>query len=158
LRNRVNPSRSSVPECKTPWPRPIPAFSCFLLGYNIRCRTITRDSKTVRRATHALDGLSFIPPRIEECKGMLANFGAADPVWNLLSRSASVHLSRLAILNICISAIIPTELAAQYLPVTQPHSGARIQPASQAVVEWTREYKPRRAKEVSHTCAASCCT
>ena len=71
MRNRVNPSRNSVPECKTPWPRPTPAKCLLLLGYYVRCRTITRDSKTVQRATHALDGLSVISPSGPERKGKL---------------------------------------------------------------------------------------
>src|SRR3954469_2832501 len=36
---RLNPSRNSVPECETPWPRSIPApETCFSLVYYFRCR------------------------------------------------------------------------------------------------------------------------
>jgi hypothetical protein len=43
---RLNPSRNSVPECETSWPRPIPANSCFSAGFRILdAGHDTRDSK-----------------------------------------------------------------------------------------------------------------
>src|SRR5947207_13926186 len=69
---RLNPSRSSVPEFKTSWPRPIPAKTLLLLGYRFDAEHATRDSKA-RLATLALDGLSFISLGRAERKGMLTN-------------------------------------------------------------------------------------
>src|SRR5213080_3355363 len=82
---RLNPSRNSVPECETPWPRSIPAFeTCFCWCTTFDAGDDTRDSKT-RLATLALDGFSFIPLAAPERKGLLTrlvpraeqNWGAA---------------------------------------------------------------------------------
>jgi hypothetical protein len=68
---RLNPSRNSVPECETPWPRSIPApETCFSLVYYLDAGHDTRDSKT-RLATLALDGFSFIPLAGPERKSRL---------------------------------------------------------------------------------------
>ena len=43
---RLNPSRSAVPECEAPWPRPIPAFkACFCWCTTSDAGDDTRDSK-----------------------------------------------------------------------------------------------------------------
>ena len=101
---RLNPSRSSVPECKTPWPRPIPAKTLLLLGYYFRCRTITRDSK-ISPACHTCSRRFVfyitMPVRVQ---GEVDEFGA--PTARLKSRSSRPR-SRVSLRNLASSGPVP---------------------------------------------------
>ena len=64
----LKPFEERCPRCEAPWPRLIPAGSCFCWSTTLDAGHGTRDSKT-RLATLALDGLYFIHPDAPERKG-----------------------------------------------------------------------------------------
>jgi hypothetical protein len=73
---RLNPSRNSVPECETPWPRSIPAFeTCFLLVYYFRCRA--RYERFKNPACHTCSRrFFFYTTRRARAQGEVGDYGA----------------------------------------------------------------------------------
>jgi hypothetical protein len=79
---RLNPSRNSVPECETPWPRSIPApETCFSLVYYFRCRARYERFKNPACHTCSRRFFFYITPH-RRVQGLVDEVGSDLPIWN----------------------------------------------------------------------------